>query len=153
MAIALSSSLFSADIYLDKDKTLYAQTILCGNFSNMATVKAAYLYTSTQDVEVGTYHYDRTASYNNAYGKKVVAKHSTYTVAFERIANEPKQIMKRTFKENKLVMTDTCIVGKIDKLPPVINDKIKREALEVNSSSRKRRLDMSATFMGRPVFK
>jgi len=113
------------DIYLDRERPVNIHSIFCGpNLKNLRALKPAYVYTNSEHIEEGTYHY--TSRYGN------------FSYTFKALeGQQPSQILARGLlkagetNKNKMVK-ELCIVGKINGLPAQLSKNINKVTLSVN---------------------
>jgi len=132
------------DIYLDREQPVNIHSIFCGsNLQNLRALKPAYIYTNSENIEKGTYHF------NSAYGK--------FSYTFNTIdGQQPTQVLARgLLKGGKTQKADMekaiCIVGKIAGLPPVLSNNIGKVTLSVNDPEWDQTMVKYGMF-GKPAF-
>ncbi|MCF6298946.1 MAG: hypothetical protein L3J01_03615 [Thiomicrorhabdus sp.] len=132
------------DIYLDRETPVNVHSIYCGkNLKNLRILKAAYIYTNTENIEKGTYYY------TSQYGR--------FSYTFNAIpGRDPTQILARGLlasgktKKSDMVK-DVCIVGKIQGLPKKLSDGIGKKVLSVEDPEWDAMMAKYG-FFGKPAF-
>lgn len=143
-----SSSLLAVegyeDIYLDRERNVNIHSIYCGtDFNNINALKAAYVYTNSEFIEKGTYHF------TSAYGN--------FSYTFNSFGeNDPQQLMSRgtlingQTEKNKM-KKELCIVGQVPGLPNALLKNIGKRTLSVDDPEWNLTMKKYGMF-GKPAF-
>ena len=132
------------DIYLDREKPVNIHSIFCGpNLQNLRSLRPAYVYTNSEHIEKGTYHY------TSGYGK--------FSYTFNTVnGQQPTQILARgLLKANQTSKNDMvkeiCIVGQMNGLPNQLSKNIGKVTLSVNDPEWDQTMVKYGMF-GKPAF-
>jgi len=132
------------DIYLDREQPVNIHSIFCGaNFDNINALKAAYIYTNSEFIEKGTYHF--TSSFGN------------FSYTFNTFGDkDPHQLMSRGTLTNgqtqkSQMKKEACIVGKIPGLPNKLLKNIGKKTLTVDDPEWNQTMAKYGMF-GKPAF-
>lgn len=132
------------DIYLDREISVNIHSIFCGpNLNNLRALKPAYVYTNSENIEKGTYHY------TSAYGK--------FSYTFNTVnGQQPTQILARGLlkggqTDKNAMIKEICIVGQVKGLPAQLSKNIGKVTLSVNDPEWDQTMVKYGMF-GKPAF-
>lgn len=129
------------DILIDRDQKIIVHGIICGKIDNIYSMKPAFVYTNTADIEAGTYFFD------SAYGK------FSYTLKYLRPG---KPIVKRGLLKNgetnrSKMAQDVCLLKPMEGLPAAVAKLLSQQVLESNDPNWEATMKKLAVVAGRPV--
>lgn len=130
------------DIPVAKDKDLVLHNIMCGDAKKPASMKQAFVFTNSEKIEEGTYHF------TSAYG--------AFSYTFKYL--EPgkpvavRGLLRNGETDKNKMVQDVCITEPVKGLPGSINGRIKTDEFKANDPSREKKMTQLVKLIGRPVF-
>ena len=129
------------DQFIDRNQTLYAHHIFCGNPNSLATLKPAFIFNNSSEIQAGIY------SFNSAFGQ------FSYYLSDSSAGNHIKQRALYSGQSNAASQQDNCIVKADDSLPAAMNQQLKTVTIDANDDANySKQLEQYAMLAGRPAF-
>jgi len=131
------------DNYLDREKDIYIQGIVCGDFNNPRSLKPSAVYTNAENIPTGTYYFS--------------SKYGNFSYTFAPLDGQPAYVMKRGLlragqTDKSQMVIDLCIVDDVPSLPAPTRKNLTQTKLTPDASNWDKTMEQYALITGRPAF-